>query len=71
MNYTRCIHCGAYTTGMTQAEYQAQHGVGICTSPCHYCNEGVMHAPQTCANVREGGMYPPMVRDFLDYHKQR
>lgn len=77
MSY-RCIHCGSFT-GDTMAEAQAAegHGVGVCVSACHYCNEGVMHAPHVCSNVkRHGGRadgaiigeLPPRVRDFVEYH---
>lgn len=68
----RCIHCGMFT-GETVAEvhenYENEHGLGKCTSPCHWCNEGVKHSAHVCANTRKdaGKWYdphPPMVRIF-------
>ena len=67
----RCIHCGG-STGETTTEanenYTKEHGVGVCCSPCRYCNEGVKHAPHVCTNVRKGRPYPPFVADFIAYH---
>lgn len=67
----RCIHCGAYT-GETIEEVHAsneRHGVGICVSPCQWCNEGVKHAERVCANGgrdKQGKLFQ-MVRDFNEY----
>jgi hypothetical protein len=67
MSY-RCVHCGGYT-GEAQREYDAHHGVGVCVGACRYCNEGVPHAEQVCANVRPGEPLPSAVRDFNDQRR--
>lgn len=65
----RCIHCGGHTGDtMQEAQEATGHGVGVCVSPCRWCNDGVPHAPHVCANVTEGMLlkdYPAPVRDFL------
>ena len=68
----RCIHCGGFTgETMDEAQSAEGHGVGVCVSPCRYCNEGVMHAAHVCNNVKEGEDIPPMVRDFNSYWRDR
>jgi hypothetical protein len=73
----RCIRCGGLT-GETMAEAQApevaaQHGVGVCVSPCRWCNDGTLHAPSVCANLewRDGRFHGEMSRsvdDFIRVH---
>lgn len=51
-NYYRCIHCGGYTGTTIQEtkESAGWHGMGICVSSCHWCNDRVRHAPHACTN---------------------
>lgn len=56
---------------MAEAQAAEGHGVGVCVSPCRYCNEGVMHAPHVCANVLPGEEYPPAVTEFLSFRHRR
>lgn len=69
----RCIHCGSFTgetIAEAQEEFSKSHGLGVCTSPCHWCNESVKHAAHVCANVRQGEPLPPAVQHFNDWHKR-
>lgn len=69
----RCIHCGGFTgETMQEAQEATGHGVGVCVSPCRYCNEGVPHAPHVCSNGPDDqGRMPPMVRDFVRRQTER
>ena len=74
MTTYRCELCGSVTgheMGEAQQEGMTNHGPGKCGGTCRYCDEGVMHAPQTCANVRPGEVYPTWVRMFIREHSGR
>ena len=72
MSY-RCVHCGGYTgETLDKALAATGHGVGVCVSPCHWCNEGTKHSPRVCVNAREGMPFsdmPSLVQDFLPWHR--
>lgn len=54
MSY-RCIHCGGHTGNtMQEAQEATGHGIGVCVSPCRWCNEGTPHTPHVCANLKTG-----------------
>lgn len=62
MTTYRCIHCGlplGEGSADARREYEERHGVGVCTSPCRWCNEGVRHAWHVCANVQRDGDTKP------------